>query len=75
MPELLLIALLLTGCASSGFYNMSDSWCDGHKQASVNRCPDHIPSQSWDQETLKRNDHGCPTAIYVAPGGELTQCP
>jgi len=33
-----------------------------------------IKSQSWDQENLKRNDCGCPTAIYVAPGGELKQC-
>lgn len=31
--------------------------------------------QSWDQETLKRNDRGCPTAIYVAPGGNLEECP
>lgn len=33
------------------------------------------PSQSWDQENLKRNDHGCPTAVYVAPNGDLHQCP
>jgi hypothetical protein len=32
-------------------------------------------SASWDQENLKRDDHGCPTAIYVAPSGELKQCP
>lgn len=31
-------------------------------------------SMSWDQENLKRNDHGCPTAIYVAPGGNLEMC-
>ncbi len=36
--------------------------------------PAHLPSQSWDQENLKRNDHGCPTAIFVAPDGHLTQC-
>lgn len=30
--------------------------------------------QSWDQENLKKNDNGCPTAIFVAPGGELKQC-
>jgi hypothetical protein len=34
----------------------------------------HNPAQSWDQANLKRNDHGCPTAIFVAPGGELQQC-
>lgn len=32
------------------------------------------PGQSWDQENLKRDDAGCPTAIYVAPGGELEEC-
>jgi hypothetical protein len=30
--------------------------------------------QSWDQENLKRHDSGCPTAIFVAPHGELVQC-
>jgi hypothetical protein len=30
--------------------------------------------QSWDQANLKRNDRGCPTAIFVAPGGDLEQC-
>jgi hypothetical protein len=32
-------------------------------------------SQSWDQENLKRNDHGCPTAVFIAPDGNLVQCP
>lgn len=37
--------------------------------------PAHRPrQQSWDQETLKSLDHGCPTAIFAAPGGELVQC-
>jgi hypothetical protein len=35
----------------------------------------HAASQSWDQGNLKRNDHGCPTAIYVAPHGTLELCP
>jgi hypothetical protein len=30
--------------------------------------------QSWDQENLKRNDRGCPTAIYTAPNGNLELC-
>jgi hypothetical protein len=35
----------------------------------------HRPRQlSWDQETLKRSDHGCPTAIYTVVDGELVQC-
>jgi len=36
---------------------------------------DHIdPAQSWDQENLKRKDSGCPTAVFIAPGGDLKQC-
>ena len=31
-------------------------------------------SSSWDQATLKAGDAGCPTAIYIAPGGVLQQC-
>lgn len=38
------------------------------------RAETNLPSQSWDQENLKRNDAGCPTAVYVAPGGNLEQC-
>lgn len=33
-----------------------------------------VPAQSWDQQNLKRHDSGCPTAIFVAPRGELVQC-
>jgi hypothetical protein len=34
------------------------------------------PAQSWDQENLKRNDRGCPTAIFfINPKtGLLEQC-
>ena len=36
----------------------------------------HIdPAESYDQEHLKANDRGCPTAVFVAPSGELEQCP
>jgi hypothetical protein len=36
----------------------------------------HVPSESWDQDNLKRNDAGCPTAIYdVSPDGLLELCP
>lgn len=31
-------------------------------------------AQSWDQENLKANDSGCPTAIYIAPRGRLELC-
>jgi hypothetical protein len=35
---------------------------------------DRSAGQSWDQANLKRNDHGCPTAVFVAPNGELVEC-
>ena len=30
--------ICLSGCASSGFYMMSDDWCEGHPGASAARC-------------------------------------
>lgn len=36
--------------------------------------PKHLNEMSWDQENLKRHDTGCPTAVFVAPGGDLVQC-
>lgn len=36
--------------------------------------PHRDPATSWDQANLKMADHGCPTAIFVAPSGTLTQC-
>jgi hypothetical protein len=37
--------------------------------------PSHISSESWSQDNLKRNDTGCPTAIYIVQDGELILCP
>lgn len=37
--------------------------------------PHRPEAQSWDQERLKAQDHGCPEAIFIAPHGELVQCP
>ena len=35
----------------------------------------HNPAYSWSQDNLKRNDLArCPSAIFVAPGGNLIQC-
>jgi hypothetical protein len=34
----------------------------------------HDARESWDQGTLKRHDVGCPTAVYVAPNGNLVEC-
>jgi hypothetical protein len=36
--------------------------------------PHRDPALSWDQANLKLNDHGCPSAVFVAPGGELVEC-
>jgi len=57
------LILMATACScNGGIRNMSDSWCDAKE------------AQSWDQANLKRHDIGCPTAIFVAPGGNLEQC-
>ena len=58
---MMLIALTACSC-DGGVRNMSDRWCDARA------------SQSWDQENLKRHDVGCPTAVFIAPGGNLEQC-
>lgn len=33
------VSSLLTACASTGLYNMSDEWCTAHLDASAARCP------------------------------------
>lgn len=71
-------ALIISfGCASSGLYAMSDKWCMAHPNAPASHCAKvwfPLKSQSWDQENLKKNDSGCPTAIYDAPNGNLRLC-
>lgn len=39
------------------------------------RLPHRNPAESFDQANLKKNDSGCPTAIFTAPNGNLEQCP
>jgi len=57
----LLIAGAISGCMHSGAYTHNM-----HSRASW---------ESYDQANLKRNDAGCPTAVWIAPAGELEQCP
>jgi hypothetical protein len=52
------VGTALFGCAADQSHNL----------------PHRDPSASWDQSNLKLHDNGCPTAIFVAPNGELTQC-
>ena len=35
----------------------------------------HPEWESYDQANLKKNDYGCPYAVWIAPSGELEQCP
>jgi hypothetical protein len=35
---LILLAIAMTGCASTGLYSMSDSWCAEHPNASAAHC-------------------------------------
>jgi hypothetical protein len=58
------VLLRLFGCAcDGGIRNMSDEWCERR------------PSQSWDQANLKQHDNTCATMVFIAPGGDLEQCP
>ncbi len=69
-----MVITLISTMSGCGTLQMSDRWCDAHPAAGEARCWGHTPAQSWDQANLKRHDVGCPTAIYVAPGGHLEQC-
>jgi len=61
-----------------------DTIHEHHQQKLINGLPSTpIPdcggtpctdAQSWDQENLKAKDKGCPTSVWVAPGGNLEQC-
>ena len=35
---LLCLTIIVSGCASSGLYQMSDEWCSEHINASATRC-------------------------------------
>ncbi len=56
------IAPLLSACASSGLYNMTEAWCAQHVSASATRCPDHQPERIAERqermtaETLRSNN-------------------
>jgi hypothetical protein len=49
-------------------------WWHTPKPVTYVQLPHRDKAESFDQENLKKSDQGCPTAIYVAPLGQLTQC-
>jgi hypothetical protein len=61
---LLLIALAVGGCSTDR----------GDVRYSLELAQHVDPRFNWSQEALKRQDYGCPSAIYIAPDGVLTQC-
>ena len=68
--------LLLAGCnCSGGLLNMCDEWCQKHTAAQSSDSAELSHTLDWNQENLKRNDSGCPTAIYVNQNGVLALCP
>jgi hypothetical protein len=45
-----------------------------HDHKDSHPLPHHTAAESWDQENLKRADHGCPAAIYyVNPQTKLLE--
>lgn len=67
-----LYVLFVEGCSALPPFNSKvddcetrpSGWCKHYNTA----------DQSWDQENLKRNDTGCPSAVYDAPNGNLRLC-
>jgi hypothetical protein len=70
LPALLLAALLLAGLSirETALYMI------GKVQLAQTKARAHGGDLNWAQDNLKRNDAGCPTAVFVAPHGELVQC-
>jgi hypothetical protein len=48
--------------------------CDVAHKVRAEPTPVIDRSFSWDQQTLKANDSGCPASVYVAPNGNLELC-
>jgi len=67
-----IILCLALGCA--GIAQMSDDWCAAHPQAGPSRCTRNPLHQYDAQGHIEGHPAGCPTAVYTAPNGELTQC-
>lgn len=60
-----LILALSMGCASSGFYAMSDEWCAKHPEASPARC-NRNPLKEYDVQGHQPAG-GAPT-VDICPG-------
>jgi len=65
----IVLALGSAGCGALPPFNAKVTDCDTHPSGWCRHA-----EQSWDQERLKRNDIGCPTAVYIAPNGNLELC-
>lgn len=63
--------IVLLCCLTLGLFGCAVARDARH--GTVERAPAQ-PWESWDQANLKMRDHGCPTAIFVTPGGNLVQC-
>jgi len=53
---------LLASCASSGFYNMSGTWCAAHVEATPARCPEHADAR----RVAANKEHTTATEVAVS---------
>jgi hypothetical protein len=67
------IAAMMSGC--DALTQRTDEYCEANPGAPQSACWYHFPAQSWDQENLKKGDNTCRTMVFIAPGGNLEQCP
>jgi hypothetical protein len=52
---LLILVVWLCACSETGIKHEDTEWYKAHR----------ADWESWDQQQLKRNDSGCPTAIFI----------
>lgn len=76
---LLLLVLVLSSCSSRASadveYEANCKKSGGEFTQGAAGASCRFTTQSFDQENLKKNDKGCPNSVFVAPGGNLRQCP
>jgi hypothetical protein len=66
----MLATALLMGCSHA-----PATACFGDESPGEPCPPAHFPEESWDQGHLKQHDNTCATMVFIAPGGDLEQCP
>jgi hypothetical protein len=70
VTAIVVLALLLAACASTGLYNMSDDWCTRHSNASAARCPNNQEALRASGQNTGEQNAGGPNASDRNAGGQ-----